>query len=300
MRSAECVAKTSNILGESPLWSPYDNRLYWLDILEPAVYSYCPSSGETRSYRLPEITGSFCLRNAPPTDTDEKSSPGWLLAMKSGVYSADFGFSTFIKLLELEPDKPDNRPNDGKCDRQGRFWVSTMPAGDRVPSGSLYCIDQVQHYRQVFHRLTVPNSLAWSPDGKTMYFADTPELRILRYDYDVDEGVPSNPQVFHTFDPHRGKPDGSTVDIDGCLWNAEVHASRVVRYTPEGKVELVVELPVSKVTSCAFGGPDLKTLFITTAQESLTPEQLRDQPLAGGLFAIETNTAGILETPASF
>lgn len=302
MSSPECVAQVSNILGESPIWSPLDQRLYWLDIMAPAVFSFCPSRGEIRQYALPEPAGCLCLHQSEDADGTEGAAqdpqPRWLVAMQSGIHQTDSRFSSLQRLLELEPDKPRNRPNDGKCDRQGRFWVSTMSAHERAPSGSLYCIDNLHRPRRVLHRLTVPNSLAWSPDGTTMYFADTQERRILMYDYDIETGTPGNPRVFHSFDAQRGKPDGSTVDVDGCVWNAEVHAGRIVRYTPQGKIDRVIELPVSKVTSCAFGGPDMSTLFITSARENLTPEQLLDQPLAGALFAVTTGTAGIPETPA--
>lgn len=295
MVAVECVVNHRNVLGESPLWSPTNEHLYWVDILKPAVYAFCPATGQTTSYPMHETIGTFCARRATVTGN---TGAQWLLALKSGIYAADANFGSLQQLLTTEPHKPHNRPNDGKCDRQGRFWVGTMPEGDRVPSGSLYCIDNTHSARQVLTGLTVPNSLAWSPDGRLMYFTDTPTRRIMAYDFDVDDGVPSNPRVFHAFDSHRGRPDGSTVDADGCLWNAEIHASRIVRYTPDGKIDRTIDLPVSKVTSCAFGGTNLDTLYITTASDGLSDEQKQAQPLAGALFAANVGIKGLLETPA--
>jgi sugar lactone lactonase YvrE len=144
--------------------------------------------------------------------------------------------------------------------------------------------------------LTIPNSLAWSPDGRTMYFTDTTDGRILVHDYDVDSGQPGTPKVFAEAKSAVGHPDGSTVDEAGGLWNARYAGSSVVRFTPDGRVDRVVELPVSQVTCCAFGGAALDTLFITTATQRMSPEARAAEPLAGGLFAIDVGIKGVAET----
>ncbi|NYT36840.1 SMP-30/gluconolactonase/LRE family protein [Allopusillimonas soli] len=269
-----------------PIWSDRDQRLYWIDVRAPALYAYDPANGDVQTHTMRENIGSFC----------EREAGGMLLAMKSGLYLYDTQSRATELWFDPEPTLPNNRLNDGKCDRQGRFWVGSMNDGDRLPTGTLYSIEQKGKCRSFVNGITIPNSLAFSPDGSLMYFADTPTKKIMVYDFDPDDGVPSNPRVFRDMHDHPGRPDGSTVDVDGCLWNAEVHASRVVRYTPRGEIDQIIELPVSGVTSCAFGGPRLDTLYITTARQGLTSEQLGNQPLAGALFAALTGTTGVAET----
>ena len=286
MATAECVVCSSDMLGEMPIWSERDQLLYWIDVRAPALHSYDPSRAKVHTYDLSEVVGSFF----------ERQSGGLMLAMKSGLYFYDTNTENSDLWLNLEPKLPNNRLNDGKCDRQGRFWVGSMNDGDRLPTGSLFCIEQGGEHRILFDGITIPNSLAFSPDGRLMYFTDTPKKMIMVYDFDTDVGIPRNPRIFRDMRDHHGRPDGSTVDADGCLWNAEVAASRVVRYTPKGEIDRIINLPVSVVTSCAFGGPRLDTLYITTARQGLTLEQLEKQPLAGSLFAINTGAIGVPET----
>jgi L-arabinonolactonase len=143
--------------------------------------------------------------------------------------------------------------------------------------------------------ITIPNGLCWSPDGATMYFVDTPTRQIMAYDYDLGTGTPSNGRIFAEVDPTGGWPDGSTVDSEGCLWNAEWDGGRVVRYTPDGKVDRVVTIAARRATCCAFGGPDLKTLYITSAWDRLSMRQRNEVPESGDLFAIELDVAGLPE-----
>lgn len=282
---AECVVDARATLGEVPLWSSNDEVLYWIDVRAPALHTYRPSDGFIDVHRLPEVIGSYCLR----------AGGGMLLALKSGLHVFDLQAKSLTQVLRLEPDLPNNRLNDGKCDRQGRFWVGSMNDGDRLPTGALYCVDRGWRLSSTLSGLTVPNSLAWSPEGRRMYFADTPTQRIMVFDFDPDDGVPFNPRVFVDLSGQPGRPDGSTVDSDGCLWNAEFNGSRVVRYTPEGRVDRILSLPVSSVTSCAFGGPQLDTLYVTTSRHRHDEKQLREQPLAGGLFAAAVGASGLPE-----
>ena len=283
----DCIVASRNTLGEVPLWSAKEDVLYWIDVRRPALYAYRPADASVRSWEFQEPVGSYCLR----------AKGGMLLAMKSGLFAFDQATGSLERLFDPEPEHPNNRLNDGKCDRQGRFWVGSMNDGDRLPTGSLFMIDQDLSCRRALQGITIPNSLAWSPDGRTMYFSDTPTLRIMAYDYDPASGTLSGERQFADLSSHPGRPDGSTVDIDGCLWNAEVRGSRVVRYTPNGKVDRIIELPVSGVTSCAFGGVDMRTLYITTATQRLSEQELAQEPLAGGLFAVDAGVAGLAETP---
>jgi sugar lactone lactonase YvrE len=285
MSQIECVVDAKQELGEGPVWCTRENALFWVDIRGPRVHKYDPSSGQTEAWTLPSAIGSFALRDGT----------GMLLALKSGLHGYDRATGALDFIADPETDRPNNRFNDGKCDRQGRFWVGTMRDDEREPSGALYRVDADLSCRRVQDGLTIPNSLAWSPDGRTMYFTDTAEGRILVYDYDVDEGQPGAPRVFAEAKSAAGHPDGSTVDEAGCLWNARYAGSSVVRFTPDGRVDRVVELPVSQVTCCAFGGAALDTLFITTATQRMSPEARAAEPLAGGLFAVNLGIKGVAE-----
>jgi sugar lactone lactonase YvrE len=186
------------------------------------------------------------------------------------------------------------RFNDGKCDRQGRFWAGTMNDVVREPSGTLYRLDPQRGCVAQFNGLRTPNSLAWSPDGRTMYFADSRSQVIQAYPFDTGSGEIGTPRVFFSVDP-PAIPDGATVDADGCLWSALYGGGRVVRITPDGRVDRTIEVPVAQVTSCHFAGPDLDVLVITTAKQRMTPEQLAQQPLAGALFAVDVGVRGLPE-----
>ena len=215
-----------------------------------------------------------------------------IAAMKTGMYFFDGGRKELIG--QPETHLPQNRFNDGRCDRDGRFWSGTMHEAIREPTGALYRVSVDGKYERKRTGITVPNSLAWSPDGRTMYFADSPRRAIWAFDYDRASGEPSNERVFVA--TQAGFPDGSCVDADGCLWNAEYGGSRVVRYTPGGKVDRVIELPVKNPTCCAFGGKDLDVLYITTAAQRLNEAQLKEQPLAGALLAARPGARGLPES----
>lgn len=287
MSEAHVVVASGDRLGEVPVWSPARRVVFWIDVRKPALYAHDPGAGTTRTYPLPEPVGSFC----------ETSAGRLLLAMKSGLFFLEPESGALQAWFDPEPQLPNNRLNDGKCDRQGRFWVGSMNDGDRIPSGTLYSVLGSGKTVAHFSGITIPNSLAWSPDGRTMYFADTPTRCILAYDFDVDDGVLHNPRPFLDMSNHVGRPDGATVDADGCLWSAEIHAGRVVRYTPEGRRDRVVQLPVTGVTACAFGGTRFETLYITTATQGLTEQARQEQPLAGALFAVDAGVNGVAETP---
>lgn len=280
----ECVVNQRELLGECPLWDERTQRLWWVDILAPALKQLDPASGTVKQNPLPEAMGSFAFREAG----------GLLAAMKSGIYLMDASYSLVQPLAAPEPDLPGNRFNDGRCDRDGRFWSGTMMEAMREPVGALYRIGADRSCARKRTGITVPNSLAWSPDGRTMYFADSPRRTIWAFDYDRASGEPSNERVFVATE--AGFPDGSCVDADGCLWNAEYGGARVVRYTPAGKVDRVLELPVKNPTCCAFGGRKLDVLYVTTAAQRLNEAQLEEQPLAGSLLAVRPGSTGLAES----
>ena len=206
------------------------------------------------------------------------------------------------KLAEPESDKPGNRFNDGKTDRQGRMWGGTM--GDvhcDHPIGSLYRLGADLTPVRVDQGIRCSNGLGWSPDSKTMYFTESFRYRILAYDFDAATGNVSNRRVFVSLAQHESAfPDGGlTVDAEGYVWSAQPMFGRLARYSPGGELERVIELPVSRGTSVRFGGPNLDVLYVTTMRETLSEEQLAEEPLAGSLLALRPGVKGLAETPFS-
>jgi len=216
-----------------------------------------------------------------------------LVSLRDGLYAFDSMSGQANRLLAIEDDVAGHRLNDGRADNRGRFWIGTMHDTVRGPTGNLYRVDPDLSVRKVFGHVDIPNSTVFSPDDKLMYFADSPAKKIWVFDFDLEEGRVSNRREFVDCTADAGVPDGSAIDQDGCLWNANYGGSRIVRYTPAGKVDRVIPLPVTQPTCCTFGGPSLDTLYITTASQKLTPEQLALQPLAGGLFSVGTDTRGL-------
>lgn len=280
------AVEADNILGEGVVWSPGTGTLIWTDIVGKRLWTLDPKTSTASARDLTERL--TCL--AP-------MSGGRLLAGLAtglGVYQ-----SGHVALrLPVEPNEPRTRLNDGRLDRKGRFVFGTMDEGDGGPRpiGNVWSYDGVSPPRRLLAGLRITNSIAFSPDGRTMYVADTPTRTIRAYDYGED-GTPSNGPLFAEVDPGGGYPDGSTVDSDGFLWNCEWEGSRVVRYDPTGRVERAIPLPVSKQTCCAFGGADLSTLFITSARYGMSDEEISSEPLAGALLSIRPGVRGLADTP---
>jgi sugar lactone lactonase YvrE len=280
----EVASRGADRLGECPLWDEREQMLWWVDSRWPAVKRFDPASGAVMMLVLPEVVGSIAFR--------EKG--GLLAATKSGIHFLDPAGGPLEARANPEAHLPENRFNDGRCDRQGRFWAGTMCDARRDPAGSLYRFDADFACTKLRNAIIIPNSLAFSPDGRTMYFADTNRHTIWAYDYDPASGAAAKERVFA--DTGSGRPDGSCVDAEGCLWNAEYGGWRLVRYSPAGKVDRVIDLPVANPTCCAFGGEDLGTLYVTTATQRLTAEDLAQQPLAGSLLALRPGATGLPES----
>ena len=281
----DVACPVANILGESPVWCERRQSLYWVDSRAPALQMYTPAAGITGAYGLPETTGSICL-----------CEDGSLLAaMTSGVFRFAADGVLGARIAVPSPNHPDNRFNDGRCDRAGRFFSGTMNDKQRIPSGALWRLGPELDFELLLDDIIVPNSLAFSPDNRRMYLSDTYRHEIYVFDYDIGTGRISNKRLFADLHGSPGRPDGSAMDADGCLWNCEYAGGRVVRYTPAGKVDRVIELPVSQPTCCAFGGKDFEDLYITSARQRLTPEQLAAQPLAGNVFVVRPGVQGLPE-----
>lgn len=219
-----------------------------------------------------------------------------VLAMNDGLYAFDPETRTRSFLVDPEPDKPENRLNDGRCDRRGRFWVGSMSEKVFEPLGSFFRIDADLSANWLFNDVIIPNSIAFSPDDRTLYFADTRKFTIWAFDFDIDKGTLSNRRIFaDTSERRPGRPDGSCVDSEGFLWNTEYAGGRLVRYAPDGRIDRIVELPVSHPTCCTFGGEGLDLLFVTSAVNPLNPGQRSVESEAGALFALDLGVRGLPE-----
>jgi sugar lactone lactonase YvrE len=228
-----------------------------------------------------------------------RKDAGLILTLRSSFAFFDPKTGKLQKLAEPEPHKPGNRFNDGKTDHQGRMWGGTM--GDVEwdhPIGSLYRFGPDLKPVRVEEGICCSNGLGWSPDSKTMYFTESFRHRIFAYDFDAATGDVSNRRVFVSLEPHDSAfPDGLTVDAEGYVWSAQPMFGRLARYAPDGKLERVIELPVSRGTSVMFGGPDLDVLYVTTMRATLSEAQLAEEPLAGSLLALRPGVKGVAETP---
>lgn len=289
--TVECVVDAKDKLGESAFWCPDEAALYWLDVPAPArIHRWSPGSGKHDAWDVPELVSSMAKRR----------DGRLLVASLLGLNVFDPKDGSFRRVAAPEAGKPQNRSNDGAPDAKGRFWYGTMqnnlgPRGEFLdappPVGILYKVEPDFRVVPMESGQGVPNATAWSLDNKTMYFADTLQGTIFAYDFDLELGAISNKRVFTKEGP--GYPDGACIDAEGCLWNARWEAGAVVRYTPEGRIDRIIEVPARRVTSCCFGGAGLETLYITSSRIHLTEDDLQDQPAAGGVFAVQPGVSGI-------
>jgi sugar lactone lactonase YvrE len=284
VKTVSRIGTTLDVLGESAIWCDASQRLLWVDIRAPALRRLDPASGDVQSWAMPDLCGAVMLTH------DRRL----VLSLRTGLFTFDPRTQAFAPLVAPEPAALDNRLNESKCDRQGRLWVGTMGDYGLATTGSLYRIDRNLACTRVLRDITVPNAICWSPDDRTMYFADTHDGRLRAYAFDAGSGTLGSMRVLEARGL-PGRPDGATVDAEGCLWNARYDGSAVARITPDGRVDRIVAVPASRVTSCALGGPGLKTLYITTARQKLSPAELAAQPEAGGLFAVDVDVGGIAE-----
>lgn len=287
-QAAACLLPAAAQLGECPIWNAADSRLYWVDIDGRAVHRFDPESGLDEQRAAPGRPAALAL--TPTTGR-------LLVAIEGRLAFLDWHAGEWHDWIDLEPEGTGNRLNDGRCDPAGRFWVGSMfaPASAGRSSGLLHRVGPDGVAVTVRSDIGVANGLAFAPDGRTMYFADTPRELVWAYDYDVELGEARNERVFLDFTTLPGRPDGACVDEDGCYWIACVFGSMVLRVTPAGAIDRRISVPVAKPTMPAFGGPDRSTLFITTIGGGGSHEADPSQPDAGGLFAVETGYRGLPE-----
>ena len=285
MMHAELVHDGRAAHGEGVTWSARHQRLYWVDIDGRAIWHLDPDSGAADRWPTPDRVTAVAVRRVG----------GLLAATAGGLAFVDDESGALRPITEIEADLPNTRLNDGRCDRQGRFLIGGIDEVDMQPISAVYRVDPDLLVTPVIGEVRCANSICFSPDGRTMYFADTPQRLIWAYDYDVAAGLPTNRRVLYDFANEPGSPDGSTVDADGCVWNAEWNGRRVVRITPDGRLDRIVELPVYNPTCVVFGGRALDTLYIISSRQLMTEAQLTADPLSGGLFAVRPGVGGIAE-----
>lgn len=292
---AELIVDARNATGESPVWVASEQALYWVDIPNRQLLRWKAADASVTRWAGDQMIACIARREGTPNR--------WVAGMEDGVFDVvpqDDGTLQTTRLTGVKHGNPNMRFNDGRCDRQGRFWAGTMvldmAAG--IPAGTLYRYDASSSNEALapqLNDLIVPNGLGFSPDGRTMYLSDShPSVQLIwAFDYDVDSGTPSNRRLFVDMNQHPGRPDGAAVDVDGCYWICGNDAGLIHRFTPDGRLDRSLEVPVKKPAMCAFGGAGLDTLFVTSIRPG---GDLSDQPLAGGVFALQPGVAGLEET----
>ncbi len=271
-------------VGEGPLWDEERQVLYWVDILSSLLYIYDPATGENRALDVGRHVGTVVTR----------ASGGLMLAVREGFASFDLETQELTLIANPEAHITGNRFNDGKCDPAGRFWAGTMTYENPTNQGSLYRLDTDLSVHKIFGDVAISNGIIWSLDHTTMFYIDTLRKSVRAFDYADDTGDISNERVIINVPEEIGMPDGMAIDSEGMLWVAHYGGSCVSRWNPNtAQLLLRIDLPVTQVTACAFGGQNLDILFITSAAQELDAAELERQPLAGGLFSIKTPYQGV-------
>ncbi len=284
----ECILECENHLGEGPVWDVEEGRLYWVDgtgrrVGKPAIWRMDPKTGKVENWTLDKDIGALALRK----------DGGAVMALADGFYFFDFETGREELIVEIEADQPRSRLNDGKCDRRGRFFAGGMDDMEELGICGLWRLDPDLSVTRVEEGIICTNGPCWSPDDKIFYLADTFQGEFWAYDYDIETGNISNRRVFASYEDDPGVADGSTVDEEGCMWNAQVIGGDLVRYAPDGSVERRIGMPVKNITSVNFGGDDLDVLYVTSmarvkhpAVHDMFAQEVKPQFLAGGLFAV--------------
>ena len=278
----QVAVRMRSILGEGPCWDDRSGQLYWIDILGQSIHRFDPSDGLVKTWSTGESSGLIC-------------------AMEQGIYSFDPERGDFARMIgRPDADLVNNRFNDGKCDPAGRLLAGTMSQdeneghGDKAPAGTLFRINPDWSTQALLKNISISNGLAWSGDGNTLYFIDSPTRQIRAFDYDQEAGEISRQRVAIDFRNEAGIPDGMTIDAQGRLWIAQWAGWGVSCWNPvSGKKLDEIMLPCQNVTCCAFGGSDMTDLYITTAVIGLDQDQQARQPDAGSLFCIRTQARGL-------
>ena len=283
MVDVNCVWEEPAILGEGPLWVDRENAVYWVDIVSRNLHRYSPADESRRTWKFEEQVTSLSARQ----------QGGFVGTVRDGFAAIDLEANKIEPLAMPESDMPQNRFNDGKVDAMGRYWAGSMDDGEKLETGSLYRLDSDLSLHKMDENYAITNGPTFSKDGRTLYHTDTAKRTIFAFDLD-ENGAISNKRVFIKLEAEaEGYPDGMTVDSENCLWLCHFAGSRITRYSPEGQVLEVIPMPVPNITSCTFAGPDLDTMYITTARHLLNEADIKKYPLSGSLFSCKPGVAGL-------
>ncbi|HXR56213.1 MAG TPA: SMP-30/gluconolactonase/LRE family protein [Casimicrobiaceae bacterium] len=281
-----CVLDARASLGECPLWSVDEQALYWIDINAPSLNRFDPASGDNVVMAMPESIGCYAFRQGG----------GFVVALRSGIWLCDRAGRLERRVVDAPYDTAQYRFNDGRCDPWGRLVVGTMNEKRDHDGATLYRLDRDGALTRLFGGMTITNGLAWSPDGRTMYHGDTPTRRVRAFDYDGATGTPSAARTFAQWSGENERPDGGTTDSRGHYFAAFYGDGRFVELAPDGSHVRDHPLPASCPTMCAFGGADLRTMFVTTARQKRSADELARFPQSGGIFAKRVDAPGIAES----
>jgi len=269
------VPNVRNLLGECPMWHPVEQCLYWVDTRKPALQRL-EHDGSVTLWPMPANIGSFVFRR----------SGGLVAGLKSGFSEIDLDPLSVVSRIHPEPQLPENRLNDGRCDRSGRYWCGTRDPSNDHAGGSLYCLTPAFDVRRMDQGFIVPNGMAFSPDDRSLVFGCTRSDRIYKYDFDLESGEIGNRRVFIDTSGVPWRIDGATFDEDGYYWAALIAGGAIGRFDGNGKLDRYINIPFSHPTMCNFGGKDLDVLYVTTGSVFVDDDERRRQPLAGCMFAI--------------
>ncbi|HMJ67650.1 MAG TPA: SMP-30/gluconolactonase/LRE family protein [Cyclobacteriaceae bacterium] len=281
--NAQLVIDAKAMLGEGSIWHPSEKKLYWVDIEGKALHIYDPVSKDDRVITVGERIGTVV----------PVKQGGVLVALQNGIHKLDTETGRLTLIINPLPD-PGLRFNDGKCDPSGRFWVGSNALDSRRRGASLYRLDSDGSVHEMLDSVSISNGIVWTADRKTMYYNDTPTMTVQAFDYDDATGTISRGRVAVRIPRNTGAPDGMTIDAEGKLWIALWGGGCVARFDPDtGEMLRKITVPAPNVSSCAFGGDDLGTLYITTARAWVSPEKLQEFPSSGGLFAVKPGVKGV-------
>jgi sugar lactone lactonase YvrE len=280
----ELLLDAQALVGEGPVWDDATDTLVWVDIMGNAVHRYDPATGQDHAIDVGQPVGAAVLR---------RDGQGLVLALRDGFGLLDEASGQLQLVAPVEADLPTNRMNDGKCDSGGRFWAGTMAFEVTPGVAALYRLGPDLQVSRMVSGVTLSNGLGWSPDDRYMYYIDSMTQGVDVFDFDASDGSLGERRRLITIPPDEGLPDGMTVDAEGGLWVALHGSGSIRRYTPDGRVDRVVRVAPRMVTCCAFGGPELTDLYITTMNLGLSEADRRAQPLAGALFRCRPGVRGL-------
>ena len=289
IKEPELLLDAKSPLGEAPIWDVERQVLWWTDILRGVVHCYTPADGSNRTWEIGQMVGTLVTAK----------SGGLVLAAQNGFLHFDPETGETKVIVDPEPDKPGNRFNDGKCDPAGRLWAGTMPITEDSATGSMYCLHPDGHVEKQGGDYSIPNGIVWNAEATVMYHIDSPTRRVDAWDFDNSNATISNRRTAIEIQDEGAFPDGMAMDVEGKIWVALWSGWSVVRFDPENGEELArIPVPVSRTSACAFGGPNLDDLYITTAKKNITEADLEKEPLAGCVFKARVDVSGL--PPVSF